>query len=92
MDERIDELVKNPLIEDDVRRYAVVRKHVNRVYAQELADIRRSEHLTDPERAARVAALLDRMRNDIWPLLRDPEPISKQDREQALGYDPEIGI
>jgi hypothetical protein len=92
MDDRINELVKNPLIADDVRRYAAEREHVTRVYAQELAEIKRAERLTDPERVARVAALLDRMHNDIWPLLRDHEPVSKQDREQALGYDPETGV
>ncbi len=52
---RIDELAKDPLIADDVRRYAAEREKVNRVYAQGLADIRHASSLTQQQ----MAALLD---------------------------------
>jgi len=35
--------------------------------------------------------LLDVMRTEIWPLLGDTTPITKQERERVLGYDPETG-
>ncbi len=37
-------------------------------------------------------ALLDVMRTEIWPLLGDKTPITKQERERILGYDPETGV
>lgn len=52
MNDRIDELVNNPLIADDVRRYATDREHVNRIYVQGLADIRRAGNLTQQQLAA----------------------------------------
>jgi DNA-binding transcriptional regulator YiaG len=52
---RIDELAKDPLIADDVRRYAAEREKVNRVYAQGLADIRHASSLTQQQ----MAVLLD---------------------------------
>lgn len=51
MNSRIDELVNSPLIADDVRRYAAEREHVNRVYAQGLADIRRAGNQTQRQLA-----------------------------------------
>ena len=36
--------------------------------------------------------LLDVMRTEIWPLLGDKTPITKQEREHILGYDPETGV
>jgi antitoxin VapB len=38
------------------------------------------------------ARLLDVLRTEIWPLLPNPAPITKQDREAILGYDPETGV
>jgi len=51
MNDRIDELMNSPLIAEDVRRYAAEREHVNRVYAQGLADIRRAGKLTQQQLA-----------------------------------------
>jgi len=51
MNGRIEELVNSPLIAADVRRYAAEREHVNRVYAQGLADIRRAGKLTQQQLA-----------------------------------------
>lgn len=39
----------------------------------------------------RVTHLLDVMRTEIWPLLTAQPPITKVEREQILGFDPEIG-
>ncbi|SUA31487.1 Putative Cro/CI family transcriptional regulator, helix-turn-helix domain protein [Mycolicibacterium fortuitum] len=51
MNDRIDQLVKDPLIAGDVRRYATEREHVNRVYVEGLADIRRAGNLTQQQLA-----------------------------------------
>jgi antitoxin VapB len=32
------------------------------------------------------------MRTEIWPLLPDQTAITKADREDILGYDPETGV
>lgn len=47
--DRIDRLAANPLIADDVARYAAERAEVNRIYAQGLADIRKAGNLTQVE-------------------------------------------
>ena len=36
--------------------------------------------------------LLEVMRSEIWPLISDCTPISKREREEILGYDPETGV
>jgi hypothetical protein len=36
--------------------------------------------------------LLDVLRNEVWPLLPDRSPITKTERELALGYDPTTGV
>jgi antitoxin VapB len=40
----------------------------------------------------RQAQLLNVMRTEIWPLLTDRAPITKREREEILGYDPETGV
>lgn len=42
--------------------------------------------------ALRAADLLDVMRMQIRPLLSECTPISKQDREEILGYDRDTGV
>lgn len=42
----------------------------------------------EPERLPLTA----RMHTEIWPLLPSQPPITKQEREQILGYDPETGV
>lgn len=37
-------------------------------------------------------ALLDVLRNEIWPLLDNPAATTKAEREQLLGYDPATGV
>lgn len=39
-----------------------------------------------------VTALLEVMRDEIWPLLPDRAPVTRRDREHILGYDPETGF
>lgn len=39
----------------------------------------------------RAAHLLDVMRTEIWPLLPTQSPITKPEREQILGINPETG-
>ncbi|HEY5857538.1 MAG TPA: helix-turn-helix transcriptional regulator [Aldersonia sp.] len=53
--DRIDKLVSDPLIADDVRRHRAERETVNRIHAQGLADIRKASNLTQQQ----VAAALD---------------------------------
>lgn len=36
--------------------------------------------------------LLDVLRRDMWPLLSDRTPVSKDERERILGYDPDTGV
>jgi antitoxin VapB len=40
----------------------------------------------------RTDELLDVMTKEIWPLLNDGKPVTKQEREQILGYDPTTGV
>lgn len=40
----------------------------------------------------REEQLLDVMRTEVWPLLRDRTPITKREREEILGYDPDTGV
>ncbi|MGD9622221.1 MAG: helix-turn-helix domain-containing protein [Mycolicibacterium sp.] len=55
MNARIDELVNDPLIAEDVRRYAQERERVNQVYVKGLADIRRAGNLTQQQLAAALS-------------------------------------
>lgn len=40
---------------------------------------------------SRTDDLLNVMATEVWPLLSDGHPITKQDREQILDYDPDTG-
>ncbi|AGB27278.1 hypothetical protein Mycsm_07184 (plasmid) [Mycobacterium sp. JS623] len=40
---------------------------------------------------SRTEDLLNVMATEVWPLLNDGHPITKQDREQILDYDPGAG-
>lgn len=48
--------------------------------------------VTQSRTGNRTDELLDVMANEIWPLLNDARPITKQEREQILGYDPATGV
>lgn len=36
--------------------------------------------------------LLDMVRRDVWLLVSDISPMSKDERERMLGYDPDTGV
>ena len=40
----------------------------------------------------REQQLLDVLRTEIWPLLTDRTPITKREREEILGHDPDTGV
>jgi antitoxin VapB len=40
----------------------------------------------------RASELLEVLTNEIWPLMVDGSPITKAEREQILGLDPESGV
>lgn len=44
------------------------------------------------QRTDQEDALMEVMRTEIWPLLRDRRPVSKADREDILGYAPGAGV
>ena len=49
--DRIDALVNDPLIAEDVRRFAAERQSLNRIYARGLAEIRKAGNLTQKDMA-----------------------------------------
>ncbi|MFV8047962.1 hypothetical protein [Mycobacterium sp. 48b] len=89
MNDRIDELVDNPLIAEDVRQYAAQRANRS---ATDCGSAVLARLLADPERAARIAAIVDSMYGNDSDLPLNNGPITKEEREQMLGYDPDTGV
>jgi antitoxin VapB len=54
--------------------------------------LRAQIEVTQSRTANRSAELLDVLKTEIWPLLDDRSPITKTEREQALGYDTATGV
>lgn len=54
--------------------------------------LRAQIEITQSRTGNRAGELLDVLRTEIWPLLNDRSPITKTEREQALGYDPATGV
>lgn len=54
--------------------------------------LRAQIEVTQSRSGSRTDELLDVLRTEIWPLLKDRSPITKAEREQALGYDPATGV
>ncbi|WP_293003387.1 type II toxin-antitoxin system VapB family antitoxin [Mycobacterium sp.] len=54
--------------------------------------LRAQIEVTQTRTGNRADELLDVLHNEIWPLLPAGGPITKAEREQALGYDPETGV
>lgn len=48
--------------------------------------------VTQSRAANRSDELLEVLSAEIWPLLTDRSPITKAEREQALGYDAATGV
>jgi antitoxin VapB len=68
----------------------------DRLHTTKTDAIRQALHaqlaLLESRAGDRQAHLLDVMRTEIWPLLTDRAPITKREREEILGYDPEAGV
>jgi antitoxin VapB len=54
--------------------------------------LRAQIEVTRSRSGSRTDELLDVLRTEIWPLLKDRSLITKAEREQALGYDPKTGV
>lgn len=54
--------------------------------------LRAQIEITQARRGDRAEELLSVLRTEVWPLVGDRSPISKEEREQALGYDAETGV
>jgi antitoxin VapB len=82
--------IKDPEV-DRLAAELATRLHTNKTDA-----IRHALHaqlaLLESRAGDRQAQLLDVMRTEIWPLLSDRSPITKREREEILGYDPETGV
>ncbi|HKI40233.1 MAG: type II toxin-antitoxin system VapB family antitoxin [Mycobacterium sp.] len=68
----------------------------DRLHTSKTAAIRHALHAQlaslDSLAVDRQARLLDVMRAEIWPLLTDRTPVTKREREDILGYDPDAGV
>lgn len=68
----------------------------DRLRTSKTAAIRHALHaqlaLLESRVGDRQAQLLDVMRTEIWPLLIDRAPLTKREREEILGYDPDTGV
>ncbi|WP_084043264.1 type II toxin-antitoxin system VapB family antitoxin [Mycobacterium avium] len=54
--------------------------------------LRAQIEITQSRTGNRGDELLDVLRTEIWPLLRDRSPITRAEREHTLGYDPATGV
>jgi antitoxin VapB len=54
--------------------------------------LRAQIEITQTHAGTRGDELLDVLRDEVWPLLPDRSPITKAERELALGYDPTSGV
>jgi antitoxin VapB len=54
--------------------------------------LRAQIEVTQSRTGNRADELLDVLNDEIWPLLTDRSPISKAERERALGYDSATGV
>lgn len=82
--------IKDPEV-DRLAAELAARLHTNKTDA-----IRHALHaqlaLVESRAADREAQLIDVLRTEIWPLLADRAPITKREREEMLGYDPDTGV
>ena len=54
--------------------------------------LRAQIEVTQSRAEDRAGELFDVLRVEIWPLLTDRSPITKTERERALGYDSATGV
>ncbi len=82
--------IKDPEVDRLADELATRMGHHNKTQA--IRDALRAQlSLLEAQYDDRVTHLLDVMRTEIWPLLTAQPPITKVEREQILGFDPEIG-
>ena len=83
--------IKDPEVDRLAEELAHRMGHGNKTQA--IRDALRAQlALLESRYGDRAAQLLDVMRTEIWPLLPDRTPITKQDREEILGYNPTTGV
>lgn len=83
--------IKDPEVDRLADELAARLGHHNKTQA--IRDALRAQlALLEARAGDRVTHLLEVMETEIWPLLPDHTPITKQDREQILGYNPETGV
>lgn len=83
--------IKDPEVDRLAGELAARMGHNNKTRA--IRDALRAQlAIIEARDGERVTQLLDVLRTEIWPLLPDRTPITKQDREQILGYDPDTGV
>lgn len=83
--------IKDPEVDRLADELAARMGHRNKTQAIREA-LRAQLSLLEARAGDRLDRLLDVMRTEIWPLLPAQPPITKAEREQVLGYDPEIGV
>lgn len=82
--------IKDQELVDLAEELAARMGHNNKTRA--IRDALRSQlALLEAQYGNRTTHLLDVMRTEIWPLLPAQPPVTKDEREQILGYDPETG-
>lgn len=82
--------IKDPEVDRLADELAARMGHHNKTQA--IRDALRAQlSLLEAQYGDRVTHLLEVMRTEIWPLLPAQPPIAKTEREQILGFDPEIG-
>lgn len=82
--------IKDPEVDRLAEELAARMGHHNKTQA--IRDALRAQlSLLEAQYGDRVTHLLDVMRTEIWPLLPAQAPITRVEREQILGLDPEIG-
>ena len=83
--------IKDPEVDRLADELAVRMGHHNKTRA--IRDALRAQlSILEARDDDRVAHLLDVVRTEIWPLLPAQPPITKAEREQILGFDPEDGV
>ena len=83
--------IKDPEVDRLADELAVRMGHHNKTRA--IRDALRAQlSILEARDDDRVAHLLDVMRAEIWPLLPAQPPVTKAEREQILGFDPEDGV
>ena len=87
---RISLNIKDPEV-DRLAAELAARLHTNKTDAIRHA-LNAQLALLESNAGNREEQLLNVMRTEIWPLLTDRTPITKREREEILGYDPETGV